>query len=103
MFAKASLATFVALADPGLSPAKAAPNGPISCPLYTYYSSPQMTHIVGIYGACPGGDVTGKGEKTRWFRVKSVPMGPPNPVTGKPGGFLPCEFLAAGCSNLPVQ
>ena len=98
----AATVAFGALATLSPLTARASPYGEISCFETTYYSSPQKTEVVGVYGKCPGGELTGKGEQTPWFRVKSIPAAPANPVTINPPGSLPCEFLVTGCSNLPV-
>ncbi len=83
------------------SPAQALPSGPITCRVYTYYSNAKKIEEVGTFARCPGG--IHKGRTTRWFTVETFKIGVPgqNGPGGGPGD-LPCEFLQAGCSNLPT-
>lgn len=80
--------------------ARALPSGEINCRVFTYYSNIHKTNEVGVFAMCPGGSRLGR--RTPWFTVETVTVGHPQPIGHpiKPGN-LPCEFLAAGCSNLP--
>lgn len=73
----------------------------LTCRITTYYSTAEMDDAVGVRTTCPGGSAWGR--TTRFKEVEVVeldsPQGPGG-TGGGPGG-LPCEFLAAGCSNLP--
>lgn len=95
MLACASTAAFVP------APVQAVPNGQRICRVYTYFSDKEETKQVGLFARCPGGTHTG--HTTKWFTVETFTVGT-RPETGgeqKPGS-LPCEFLAAGCGDLPV-
>ena len=75
---------------------------PTQCRVTTYYASAEMSNIVGVRTNCPGGGSWGR--MTRYRESEIIQLGGEGPGGsggGGPGG-LPCEFLAAGCSNLPV-
>lgn len=80
--------------------AEALPNS-LTCRITTYYRTADLSDVVGVRTTCPGGSSWGR--TTRFKEVEAVefdsPEGPGG-TGGGPGG-LPCEFLAAGCSNLP--
>lgn len=70
-----------------------------SCRIITYYADPDMTDSVGVWSNCPG--MKGlSGRRSRYFEVETEQLPSGGTVGG--GGSLPCEFLAAGCSNLPT-
>ena len=75
---------------------------PRTCKITTYYKTADMTEVVGTRTNCPGGGSSGR--TSRFFEVETVELNPGGPGGGGGGpGGLPCEFLAAGCSNLPAQ
>lgn len=74
---------------------------PTQCRMTTYYSSAEMSDIVGVRTNCPGARSWGR--ITRFRESEIIQLGGEGPGGGGNGpGGLPCEFLAAGCSNLPV-
>jgi hypothetical protein len=75
----------------------------LTCRITTYYSTAEMDDAVGVRTTCPGGSAWGRTTRFKEVEVGTLdtPQGPGGPGGG-PGG-LPCEFLAAGCSNLPVN
>lgn len=69
-----------------------------TCRIIIYYSDASHDDAVGTWSNCPGQKgLTGR--RTRFSEVMTETI--PNPRPGP--GNLPCEFLEAGCSNLPVQ
>ncbi len=83
------------------SPVQAAPGGHLICRVYTYFSDKEETKQVGLFARCPGGTHTGR--TTKWFTVETFTVGNrPDVGGGQTPGSLPCEFLAAGCGDLPV-
>jgi hypothetical protein len=93
----AAVAFFVVMT---LSPPEARAH-PTQCRMTTYYSDAAMSDIVGVRTNCPGGGSWGR--VTRYRETEIVQLGGERPGTGGNGpGSLPCEFLASGCSNLPV-
>ena len=73
----------------------------LTCRITTYYSTSEMADVVGVRTTCPGGSAWGRTSRFKEVEVVELesPQGPGG-GGGGPGG-LPCEFLAAGCSNLP--
>lgn len=92
LLALAGMAAAVALAA---SPAEALPT---QCRIFTYYTDVTMTEMVGVRTTCPGGG--GWGRTSRFREVETINLNENSGPSTGPGG-LPCEFLAAGCSNLP--
>ena len=72
------------------------------CRMTTYYKDAEMTTIVGVRTNCPGGRSYGRTSPYHEVETVELDTGGESggPSTGP--GKLPCEFLAAGCSNLPV-
>jgi hypothetical protein len=82
--------------------AEALPNS-LTCRITTYYSTAGLSDAVGVRTTCPGGSSWGR--TTRFKEVEVVTLDSPSGPNGPGGGSggLPCEFLAAGCSNLPER
>ena len=73
-----------------------------SCTVTTYYNNAAHTHIVGTRTMCTGSrtQVTGHTSpyhKTEKFSTTAGGTGHPHGTTTQ----MPCELLAAGCSNIP--
>lgn len=105
LFAFASLGANVLISKP----VQAAPAGAVKCTITTYYSDSQMTNQVGTYSNCPTEPpkrgLTGRRTKyadSQTFDSGDIRGGLHNPDPGNKQK-LPCEFLQAGCSNLPKQ
>jgi hypothetical protein len=81
-------------------PASALPSGG-SCRITTYYKTDALENEVGLRSNCPG--KKGWGKTSAFFEVDTIDFG--NDGGGGHGGHgkFPCEFLAEGCSNLPVD
>jgi hypothetical protein len=105
MTTKSSVTICVAalLALPLLAAAAEAVPNTLICRITTYYSTSDMSDAVGVRTTCPGGSPWGR--VTRFKEVEVVELESPQGPGGTGGGRggLPCEFLAAGCSNLPQQ
>ncbi len=102
-----SLGAFVAVATLAAnalisSPAQALPGPGATCKVITYYSDAAKTNQVGTSSTCPGNRGL-HGRRTAYFEVDTIPLGNQGPRPTKGPGHLPCEFLAAGCGNLPVE
>ncbi|MET3580800.1 hypothetical protein ABID19_003839 [Mesorhizobium robiniae] len=85
---------------PVSSPANALPVSQ-SCRITTYYKTAAKAKEVGLRTNCQG--VKKWGVTSRYYDVEKLETGTPPHNTSGGGGNLPCEFLAAGCSNLPVK
>ena len=108
------LSAFVAITWLGtdallLRPVEAAPASTVKCTVTTYYSDASKTQSVGTYSNCPTEPpkrgLTGR--RTRYSDSDTLDLGDirgglhhPDPGNKQK---QPCEFLAAGCSNLPTQ
>ena len=94
--------TLLATASQIVSASTALSAGARVCRMTTYYKDSEMTTVVGVRTTCPGGRSYGR--TSPYYEVEVVELdsggGSGGPSTGP--GKLPCEFLAAGCSNLPV-
>lgn len=76
----------------------------IVCTITTYYNNADFDEAVGTRTRCPGSPVQTSGRTTRYYTSEQVTLdqgGGGHHTSG--GGSLPCEFLQAGCSNLPVS
>ena len=76
------------------------------CTITTYYSNASLETQVGERTVCTGTAPQMTGHTTRWHTSERIDAGPAGPGGGHThggGGSLPCEFLQAGCSNLPVN
>lgn len=73
----------------------------LSCRITTYYKTADMTDVVGVRSTCSSPKSSGRTSKYYEVEVLTADTGPSGGGSGGPGN-LPCEFLAAGCSNLPV-
>jgi hypothetical protein len=85
------------------TPALALPTNS-SCLITTYYNNASHDEEVGTRTQCTGTPVSMVGRSTPWHTSERLSTGAGG--TGHPHGGsqnLPCEFLAAGCSNLPVN
>ena len=88
------------------APAYALPTNS-SCLVTTYYNNASHDDEVGTRTQCTGTPVTMVGRSTPWHTSERIVVD--NHGTGGGGGngggsiHLPCEFLAAGCSNLPTN
>lgn len=75
-----------------------------SCTVTTYYNNAAHAHVVGTRTICTGQPTKTTGRTspyhtTEKFSTTSGGNGHPHGTTTQ----MPCEFLAAGCSNLPVN
>jgi len=72
------------------------------CIITTYYNNSAFDEEVGTRTKCTGSPMHMTGRATPWHTSERevLDQGGAHPPGG-PGG-LPCEFLAAGCSNLPT-
>jgi hypothetical protein len=85
------------------APAYALPTNS-SCLVTTYFKTSALEDEVGKRTQCTGSPMTMTGHATPWHtseRFSTCAGGTGHPHGGSQG--LPCEFLAAGCSNLPVN
>jgi hypothetical protein len=85
------------------APAYALPTNS-SCLITTYYNNASHDDEVGTRTQCTGTPVKMVGRSTPWHtseRLSTSAGGTGHPHGG--GQSMPCEFLAAGCSNLPTN
>jgi len=69
-----------------------------TCRIITFTGAPEMTGYVGVWSNCPG--MKGlSGRRSPYFETETEQLSSGGTTSG---GALPCEFLAAGCSNLPT-
>ena len=75
-----------------------------TCVITTYYNNASLDQQVGERTKCTGSPVhmTGRTSPYRTTETVSTDTGGGG-HTGGGGGSLPCEFLQAGCSNLPTN
>jgi hypothetical protein len=79
---------------------RAAPNGQVDCPFYTYYSNAKKVTEVGSWHDCLGGVKTGR--KTPWFTVVADKVGPSKPLRFRQSSkALSCDLTQNGCGDLP--
>ena len=75
-----------------------------TCVITTYYNNASHDEEVGTRTQCTGTPVKMVGHSTPWHtseRLSTSAGGTGHPHGG--GQSMPCEFLAAGCSNLPTN
>jgi hypothetical protein len=75
-----------------------------SCTITTYYNNASFDTQVGERTRCTGSPVHMTGHTSPYHTTETVSTdtgGAGHPTGG--GGSLPCEFLQAGCSNLPTN
>jgi hypothetical protein len=85
------------------TPVMALPQHP-TCLVTTYYNNAAHEDEVGTRAVCPGSPVQMHGRVTPYHTSERIVVdeGSGGHQTG--GSIkLPCEFLQAGCSNLPVN
>ncbi|MER8548782.1 MULTISPECIES: hypothetical protein [unclassified Mesorhizobium] len=99
IIAAISLLAFPNFLPPVTSPANALPVSQ-SCRITTYYKTAAKATEVGVRSTCQG--VKKWGVTSKYYEVEKIEAATP-PHTSGGGGSLPCEFLAAGCSNLPEK
>jgi hypothetical protein len=77
-----------------------------TCLITTYYKTSALEDEVGTRTQCTGSPVTMTGRVTPWHTSERIVVENHGSGGGGNGGgsiHLPCEFLAAGCSNLPTN
>jgi hypothetical protein len=86
------------------TPATARPQQ-VTCVITTYYNNAAHEDEVGTRSACPGSPVlmTGHSSPYHTSEREVVDVGWGGHQSGDTTINLPCEFLQAGCSNLPVR
>ncbi|MER9055033.1 hypothetical protein [Mesorhizobium sp. M0213] len=99
IIAAISLLAFPNFLPPVTIPANALPVSQ-SCRITTYYKTAAKATEVGVRSTCQG--VKKWGVTSKYYEVEKIEAATP-PHTSDGGGSLPCEFLAAGCFNLPVK
>jgi hypothetical protein len=75
-----------------------------TCLVTTYYKTSALEDEVGRRTQCTGSPATMTGRTSPWHTSERIVVDHgPGGGGGQGGGtiHLPCEFLAAGCSNLP--
>ncbi|HVX71510.1 MAG TPA: hypothetical protein VHB19_01790 [Devosia sp.] len=85
------------------TPVLAMSNNP-SCTVTTYYNNADHDKVVGTRTVCTGQPTKKTGRSSPYYEVDhfSTGTGGSGHPHGNPGN-LPCEFLQAGCSNLPTN
>jgi|KBSMisStandDraft_5_1062788.scaffolds.fasta_scaffold385279_2 hypothetical protein len=75
-----------------------------TCVITTYYNNASFDQQVGERTRCTGSPVHMTGHTSPYHTTETVSSDTGGGGhTGGGGGSLPCEFLQAGCSNLPVN
>lgn len=77
----------------------------LSCTITTYYNNAAFERQVGERTKCTGSPVKMTGRTSPYHETEHVSTsdgGGGGHPSGGPGS-LPCEFLQAGCSNLPTN
>jgi hypothetical protein len=99
------IATSFGLAVLPATPSYALPQN-ATCLITTYYKTSALEEEVGQRTQCTGSPATMTGRTSPWHTSERIVVDNHGPGGGGSGGgriHLPCEFLAAGCSNLPAN